>query len=85
MATTQNKIFTFQFEFTNPKTNKDDQIQFCAETQLEAIRLFSDWALSDEKMKKVPKIDDIELVYNQNDADEYGDEYGTPEEYHTYK
>lgn len=76
-----NKIFTFQFSFVNPKTNKNDETQFCAETQLEAINLFSDWCLSDEKMSNVPKIDSINIVYNQADADEYGDEYGTPEEY----
>ena len=78
---TNPKIFTFQFGFVNPNTNNQDTIQFCAETQLEAISLFSDWALSDEKMEKVPKIDNIEVVYNKDDADEYGSNYGTPEKY----
>lgn len=75
------KTFTFQFNFANPKTKSDDEIQFCAETQLEAISLFSNWALVDEHMDKVPEISDIQVVYNKEDADEYGDKYGLPEEY----
>lgn len=79
--TRTNKIFTFQFSFVNPNTNREDKTQFCAENQLEAINLFSDWCLSDEKMAHVPKINNITVVYNQYDADEYGNEYGTPDEY----
>ena len=75
------KTFTFEFHFVDPKTNKEDEIQFCGETQLEAISLFSNWALCDDRMKQYPKITDIRIVFNQQDADEYGDEYGLPDEY----
>ena len=75
------KIFTFEFHFVNPNTGKDDQTQFCASTQAEAISLFTSWCQQDEKYTKVPNPTSIEVVYNEDDAAEIGESYGKPEDY----
>lgn len=75
------KIFTFEIGFRNPKTNKDDQTQFCAKSSLDAIRLFNDWCVTDERMAKPAEINSIDVVFNQDDADEYGSDYGKPDDY----
>lgn len=75
------KFFTFEFHFVNPNTTKEDVTQFCAQTQSEAISLFTAWCQQDEKFTKVPDPTSIEIVFNQDDADELGTEYGRPEEY----
>lgn len=75
------KIYTFEFHFINPDTNKNDQTQFCAATQLEAITLYQTWCQCDAKFKFIPEPTSIDIVFNQDDADEYGDDYGKPEDY----
>lgn len=75
------KLFTFQFTFVNPETNARDETQFCASSQMEAISLFTTWCQLDMHFKTVPTPSNIEVVYNQSDADEYGNNYGKPEEY----
>lgn len=79
--TPSHKIFTFRFHFMNPNSGFDDATEFCAETQAEAERLFEMWAINDEHMSYVPSVNEIERVYQQDDADEYGENYGRPEEY----
>ena len=76
-----NKTFTFLIKFFNPKTNKDDEIQFCAKTKTDAEEIFVDWCVFDEDFKNTPNVKSIEPVFNQYDKDAYGEEYGTPEEY----
>lgn len=73
------KIFTFRFYYDEPA---DDfgEIEFCAESFDEAYGLFKEWAIHDEGCPN-PNYTDCEVVYNADDAEEYGDEYGTPEEY----
>lgn len=55
-------------------------IQFCAQTKDEAITLFKEWCKTDLKNENID-ITKIEVIYNENDANEYGDEYMTPEHY----
>lgn len=81
MTTTTEKQFTFEFHFTNPTTGRSDEIQFCASTQSEAISLFTAWCQQDANFKKVPDPNSINVVFNKDDADELGENYGTPEEY----
>lgn len=76
-----NKVFTFEIGFMNPKTNQPDQTQFCANNGTEAIALFNDWCKTDEHMDKPADITSVNIVFNQDDADEYGSDYGTPDEY----
>lgn len=70
-------IFTYQFNFINPITKKDDVVQFCAETLKEAKNLFFDFCKNDEHMPMVPKYS-ISSVYNKEDAEWYGSEYYEP-------
>lgn len=76
---TLNKIFTFQIEFNNGK--KPDEIEFCAYTKEEAVCLFNDWCREDENMPRPFPIKSIKVVYNKDDAEEYGTNYGKPETY----
>jgi len=52
-------------------------IDFCAENKKEAISLFNKWCVGDNKMSAPVPIKSIETIYNDNDAEEYGDEYYT--------
>jgi hypothetical protein len=79
MKNTNNKMFTFRFSFDN--NGRPDEIEFCASTQKEAIYLFNDWCRTQNNMDKLPDVSNIDIVYNQYDADEYGNDYGKPEEY----
>ena len=70
------KIFTFLFHYDEP----DDgfgEIDFCAESLDEAEGLFDEWATQEG----CPGYTDCEVVYNADDAEVYGNLYGTPEEY----
>lgn len=51
-------------------------IDFCAENRKEAINLFNQWCVNDNKMPAPVPIKSIETIYNDDDAEEYGDEYG---------
>lgn len=77
-----NKVFTWEFHFTNPTTGGEDSTQFCASTFNEAEQLFKEWCYQDEKF--VPGTVGFytyEVVYNEDDAKEYGENYGTPEDF----
>ena len=52
-------------------------IDFCAGSRNEAIRLFNQWCVDDNKMPAPVPIKSIETIYNDDDAEEYGDEYRT--------
>ena len=56
-------------------------IQFCAKTKEEAICLFNSWCIEDNGLKESIPITAIEVVYNEDDAMEYGSKYGTPKQY----
>lgn len=86
-----NKIYTWEFRFINPETKKEDSTQFCASTMEEAMKLFTEWCAKDMRfvlyykpsgvcvlgdMKK-----DCSVVYNEEDAKEYGENYGSPEDF----
>ena len=68
-------FYTFEFVFTHPATNKEDEIQFCAETLQEAVSLFETWCKADEKLDKTPSFT-VRMIYNAEDAEEYGENYG---------
>ena len=71
-------MYTFLFTFINPNTGKEDQTEYCAETDKEAIEGFQDFC-ADEGFGTVPDYD-MEIVYNREDADYYGMNYGYPDE-----
>ena len=72
-------MYTFLFTFINPNTGKEDQTEYCAETDKEAIEGFQDFC-SDESFNSVPDYD-MEIIYSHDDADYYGMDYGCPDEY----
>ena len=72
-------MYTFLFTFINPNTGKEDQTEYCAETDKEAVEGFQDFC-SDEGFDTVPDYD-MEIIYNHDDADYYGMDYGYPDEY----
>ena len=66
-------MYTFLFTFINPITGKEDQTEYCAETDKEAVEGFQDFC-SDEGFDSVPDYY-MEIIYSHDDADYYGDEY----------
>ena len=79
------KIYTFEIDFDNIETGSQDQIQFCAYSESEALKLFNEWCIDDMKMNSPPEPAGISVVFDSDDKDEYGDSYGTPEEYYSAK
>ena len=73
------KIFTFSIEYDG--FDKFGNIEFCAKSKSEAINLFNNWCINDNHMTSPIPIINITTVYNEYDANEYGDLYGTPNEY----
>lgn len=53
-----------------------ESIQFCAESKSEAYALFQEWCIMDNKMKTPIEPNYIKVVYNEQDAEEYGSYYG---------
>lgn len=51
-------------------------IDFCAENKKEAINLFNQWCVDDNTMLAPVPIKSIEIIYDDDDAEEYGNEYG---------
>ena len=51
-------------------------IEFCAKSKKEAIGLFEKWCIEDNGMTKPKPVNFIEIVYNEEDAIEYGLDYG---------
>ena len=77
------KIFTYQIDYNG--TDEFNQIQFCAKNIIEAKNLYFDWCRTDMH-KDIPwEITNIKVVYNADDAKEYGSEYGTPDDYAKFK
>ena len=73
----KNKVYTFQFYFVDPETSAYDETEFCSETESEAVKLFKQFCM-DEFGIILPA--SMAVVYNEEDALEYGDRYGTPDE-----
>jgi hypothetical protein len=46
-------------------------IEFCAENKKEAISLFNQWCVEDNKMPTLVPFKSIEIIYNYDDAEEY--------------
>lgn len=66
-------IFTYLIKYDG--IDDFGSIEFCAESRNEAINLFNQWCADDNKMLAPVPIKSIETIYNDNDAEEYGDEY----------
>lgn len=67
-------IFTYLIQYDG--IDGFGSIDFCAENKKEAISLFNQWCVDDNKMLAPVPIKSIEIIYNDDDAQEYGDEYG---------
>ena len=66
------------YEFSWEIDDRFDATQFCAKTEDEAITLFEDFC-ADERID--PTVVNIDVVYDEDDAKEYGDDYISYEEY----
>ena len=73
------KIFTFRFSYDCP-VDDFGYIDFCAASLEEAEELFYTWAQEDAGCDN-PVYTDCEVIYDPDDAEEYGASYGTPQEY----
>jgi len=67
-------IYTFHIKYNG--IDDFGNIEFCAETKNDAIVLFAEWCIMDNKMQEPGYIESIEVVYNEEDAKEYGKKYG---------
>lgn len=66
------------YEFSWEIDERPDATQFCAKTEDEAIMLFEDFC-ADERID--PQEVNIDIVYDEDDAKEYGDDYISYDEY----
>lgn len=78
MTNQNNKIYTFEIQYNG--IDSFSTIQFCAHSKNEAIELFNDWCRNDNHTEPVT-IESIHPVYDEDDAIEYGTDYGMPESY----
>lgn len=53
---------------------------FAQKTKIEAIRLFKEWCMQDNELLEPIQITSIQMVYNEDDAMEYGSRYGMPKQ-----
>lgn len=63
-------IFTYLIQYDG--IDRFGSIEFCAENKKEAISLFNQWCVDDNKMSAPVPIKSIEIIYNDDDAEEYG-------------
>jgi len=68
------KIYTYEIDYETPNGGTD-QIQYCARTKKEAIVLLKQECMRNNLGN--PIIDSISSVYNEEDALEYGERYGS--------
>ena len=68
------KIYTYQFSFINDE-GADDATSFCAENLAEAISLFREFC---NENGYSGKYENVEAVFDTDDADVYGFRYGDP-------
>lgn len=73
-------IHTFLFCFIGKEGN-EDSVTFCAVDEEGAKNLFFNWCKSDEHVLEPYEIVSIEEVYNEDDAKEYGEWYGTKKKF----
>lgn len=67
-------IFTYLIQYDG--IDGFGSVDFCAESKNEAINLFNQWCVANNKIMKPVSIKNIEIIYNESDAQEYGDRYG---------
>lgn len=73
------KIFTFCFQMTMPDGDRKE-IHICAETKEQAMCLYDDYCRNDMDLPYV-KPDKIEIIYDTNDATQYGKAYASLKEH----
>jgi hypothetical protein len=61
--------------FTYDGIDDFGSIQFCAQSKNEARNLFREWCLIDNNMKAPIEPISVQMVYDEQDALEYGDDY----------
>jgi hypothetical protein len=69
-------IFTYLIKYEG--IDNLGSIEFCAENKIEAVSLFDQWCVDDNKMPAPVLFKCIEIIYNYDDALEYGSRYGNP-------
>lgn len=74
------KFFTFCFNFTMPDGTKRT-MTFCTETKNQAMCMYDDCCRNDLNVQKIINPDKITVIYDKDDAAEYGKLYGTPSLY----
>lgn len=77
-------FYTFDFEYGEPDSENTDRVHICAHTQQEAMDLF-DYFWDDNELPADIEIKRITVVYNEEDAAEYGSKYGSPEKYERFQ
>ena len=71
--------YTFEFWFYNPDEDLRDGTTFCAEDRGEAIALFNEFC-KENGFNAADTYYTCEAIYDQGDAEWYGEEYCTPED-----
>lgn len=67
-------MYTYQFLY-DENIDGYGSIQFCAESENEARKLFTEWKR--ENKYNIFKYD-VSIIYNKEDQEEYGDDYIDP-------
>lgn len=73
-----NKIFTFDIAYDGDEFGN---IAFCAHTKSEAMDLYNHWCMTDMHRTEPFPVISVNTIYDADDANEYGDDYGSPSEY----
>ncbi len=67
------RVFTYRFEF-KWDDGTEDETEFCASNIDEAMELFTQWCHDDMQIPYTPAVQPC-VVYNADDASEYGEQY----------
>lgn len=71
------KMYTFKFNYT--VNGEKESAEFCAVSAIEAEKMFQEWFLNEHDGEMT--FYDIRMVCNTENADEYGNNYGTSDEH----
>lgn len=67
-------MYTFEFTY-DEDVDGFGSIRFCAESQANAEELFHEWNHENGYDRNIGKDYSVEIVYDESDAREYGDDY----------
>lgn len=71
------KMYTFKFNYT--VNGEKESAEFCAVSAIEAEKMFQEWYLNEHDGEMTSY--DIRIACDTEDADEYGNNYGTPDKH----